>query len=76
MKDFTAEIRASMDVENFLNQAQLMLDLQASSLESIMDCMLHHVLDKDEPPAAFQEAKKLLFTHDSGIAHIFHCRPI
>jgi len=55
-----------MDVENFLNQAQLILDLQATSLEDIMDCMLHHLLDREECPAAFAEAKKLLFTQDSG----------
>ena len=76
MKDFSAEIRASLDVEIFLNQAQLILDLQANSLEAIMDCMLHHMLDKDEPPCAFQEAKKILFTHDSGISpYRMYCSP-
>ena len=39
MKDFGAEIRASMDVENFLSQAQLMLDLAENNLEEIMDHM-------------------------------------
>lgn len=67
MKDFAAEVRASVDVENFLSQAQLLLDLQESSLEHIMDCLLHHLLDQAEHPSAFAEAKKLLFTHDSGM---------
>jgi len=28
--------------------------------------MLHNLLDSDEPPAAFVEARKVLFTHRSG----------
>lgn len=66
MKDFTAEIRASVDVENFLNQTRLLLDLHESSLELIMDSLLHHLLDQVEHPSAFNEAKKLLYTHDNG----------
>lgn len=66
MKDFAAEIRAHLDVEHFLSQAQLMLDVQETNMEDIMDCMLHHLLDNEEAPAAFVEAKKVLFTHDSG----------
>lgn len=66
MKDFTAEIRASVDVENFLSQTRLLLDLHESSLELIMDSLLHHLLDQVEHPSAFDEAKKLLYTHDNG----------
>lgn len=66
MKDFAAEIRAHLDVEHFLSQAQLMLDVQETNMEDIMDCMLHHLLDNEEAPAAFVEAKKVLFTHDSA----------
>jgi len=66
MKDFSAEIRAHLDVEHFLSQAQLMLDLPETNAEQILDRMLHHLLDSEETPAAFQEASKVLFTHKSG----------
>ncbi|KAF8790136.1 hypothetical protein HNY73_005203 [Argiope bruennichi] len=41
MKDFAAEVRASMDVDQFLNQAVLLLDVQDTSVEGIIDKMLH-----------------------------------
>ncbi|GBL91866.1 hypothetical protein AVEN_172783-1 [Araneus ventricosus] len=43
MKDFAAEVRASMDVDQFLNQAVLLLDVQDTSVEGIIDKMLHKV---------------------------------
>jgi len=66
MKDFAAEIRAHLDVEHFLSQAQLMLDLPETNMEQILERMLHNLLDNDEPPAAFVEASKAIFTHRSG----------
>ena len=66
MKDFAAEIRAHLDVEHFLSQAQLMLDMPETNMEEIFDRMLRHLLEKEETPAAFQEAAKVLFTHKSG----------
>jgi len=48
MKDFAAEIRAHLDVEQFLSQAQLMLDVHETNVESVMDAMLHHLLDSDD----------------------------
>lgn len=66
MKDFAGEIRASMDVENFLNQARLILDLHESNMESILDNILQHLMEKkDEPPSVVEEARKALFTHDN-----------
>ena len=35
-------------------------------MESIMERMLQHLLAKEEPPAALEEARKAIFTHDSG----------
>ena len=67
MKDFAAEIRAHLDVEHFLSQAQLMLDVQETNMEQILDAMLHHLLDKEETTIAFQEAMKVLFTDSSGL---------
>lgn len=43
MRDFGAEVRATMDVDQFLIQAVLLLDVQETSLEGIVDRMLHKV---------------------------------
>ncbi|GIY39480.1 uncharacterized protein CDAR_538771 [Caerostris darwini] len=43
MKDFAAEVRASMDVDQFLNQAVLLLDVPDTSVEGIIDKMLRKV---------------------------------
>lgn len=67
MKDFAAEIRAHLDVEHFLSQAQLLLDVQETNVDNILSTMLHHVLDNEEPHGvAFTDVKKVIFTHDSG----------
>lgn len=44
MKDFGAEVRASMDVDQFLQQAVLLLDVQETSLEGIVDRMIKKVI--------------------------------
>ncbi|KAG0413755.1 hypothetical protein HPB47_009088, partial [Ixodes persulcatus] len=64
MKDFGAEVRASMDVDQFLIQAVLLLDVQETSLEGIVDKMLQKVLDGREHLATMAEAKETLFTHE------------
>ena len=66
MKDFAAEIRASLDIENFLNQAVIVLDIDATSLNDIVETILHKLLDEDEPKCTLDEAKGALFTHDNG----------
>lgn len=43
MKDFSAEIRATMDVDHFLQHAELLLDINENSLEGIADRMLRKV---------------------------------
>ncbi|KAG9509236.1 hypothetical protein GZH46_02254, partial [Fragariocoptes setiger] len=40
LKDFNNEIRAFMDVESFLHQAILLLDLEVNSMHEVIDCML------------------------------------
>lgn len=45
MKDFGAEVRASMDVVQFLNQAVLFLDIHETSLDAIIDKILQKVRD-------------------------------
>lgn len=64
MRDFGAEVRASMDVDQFLIQAVLLLDVQETSLEGIVDKMLQKVLDGREQMATLAEAKESLFTHE------------
>lgn len=74
MKDFAAEVRASMDVENFMSEAKLMLDLNESNVEAILDKMVSFMLDnKEEPAIACEEVRKALFTHDSGIRKLCVC---
>ncbi|KAI1280565.1 Sodium bicarbonate transporter-like protein 11 [Halotydeus destructor] len=65
MKDFGAEIRASMDVDQFLQQAVLLLDITETSLEGIVDKISRKVLDGSEHFATLKEAKTVLFTHES-----------
>lgn len=43
LKDFSSEIRASMDVEQFVHQAELVLDLPEVSVAAIVDSMLVRV---------------------------------
>ena len=67
MKDFGAEIRASMDVEKYLNQAVLLLDVAETSMEDILTKMLQPIIDKNEEPnISVDECIKAIFTHDTG----------
>lgn len=43
LKDFSSEVRASMDVEQFVHQAELMLDMREISVEDIVEAMLERV---------------------------------
>lgn len=43
MKDFGAEVRAAMDVDQFLQQAVLCLDVNEKSIEDIVDRMVGKV---------------------------------
>jgi sodium borate transporter 11 len=47
MKDFGAEVRASMDVDQFLQQAVLLLDVNETSLEGIVDRIVKKVRNQD-----------------------------
>jgi hypothetical protein len=66
MKDFSAEIRATLDIAHFLNQAVLLLDVTETNLERVVELMLHKMLDTEEQQCTVSEAKSLLFTSDSG----------
>ena len=52
LKDFNAEVRAPMDVEQFAHQAELMLDLNEVSMEGIIEAMLTKVSSRPAPLSA------------------------
>lgn len=66
MKDFAAEVRGVLDVEHFLHQAVLLLDITETSLEGVVDIMLERMLAADESQCSPQEVKTALFTNDTG----------
>ncbi|KAF0304476.1 hypothetical protein FJT64_023704 [Amphibalanus amphitrite] len=65
IKDFRSEVRAAMDVSHFIKEAQLLLDVDETSVEGVLDRMLSALLDQ-EPLATIEEAKATLFVKDSG----------
>ena len=67
MKDFSAEVRANLDVGNFVHKATLLMDVLENSLESVIDLMLEEMLaDNERMETITKDAKCALFTHDSG----------
>ncbi|CAG7725194.1 unnamed protein product [Allacma fusca] len=66
MKDFGSEVRATLDVAHFLNQAVLLLDINENSLEGVVDAMLIRLFRMaEEPQCTIPEVKSSLFAHDS-----------
>ncbi|XP_067678209.1 solute carrier family 4 member 11-like isoform X1 [Haliotis asinina] len=68
VKDFSAEVRASLDVESYLKDATLMLDLHETGMQEIVNTMLNRVIkNQDNPEFDIAEAKASLYTADSGL---------
>lgn len=66
-KNFSGEIRASKDVEIFLERPTLLLDLQETSLQGIIDAMLQKMITgADAKYISFDQARMAFFTKDSG----------
>ncbi|XP_077981270.1 solute carrier family 4 member 11-like [Glandiceps talaboti] len=66
MKDFHSEVRATLDIEHYLSQAVLLLDVAENLLEDVINHLLNKTLTfLDEPQSIISEAKSSLFTHDS-----------
>ncbi|KAL1478541.1 hypothetical protein MTO96_016226 [Rhipicephalus appendiculatus] len=61
MKDFSNEVRASLDVRNFLKDATVLLDVQETTLEDVVDTVLKKVLESGEPGTNVSETKQSLF---------------
>ena len=68
MTDFASEVRAGVDLENFLAaETSLVLDAPATTLETVVECLLRRTLHAHEMfTAAFHDAKKSLFIQDSS----------
>lgn len=65
-KNFSGEIRASKDVEIFLERPTLLLDLQETSLQGIIDAMLQKMITgADAKYISFDQARMAFFTKDS-----------
>ncbi|XP_022783031.1 sodium bicarbonate transporter-like protein 11 [Stylophora pistillata] len=65
-KNFCAEIRAAKDVETFLERPILLLGLQETSLQGIIDAMLKKLITViGGEDIDFEEARLAFFTHDS-----------
>ena len=75
MKDFSAEVRATLDIEKFLKEAVLLLDMSGSCLEEIIDVMLVTVLSNEVTDAKVsletlvEESKKTLFIQSSYLTY-------
>ncbi|KAL5012177.1 hypothetical protein ScPMuIL_010728 [Solemya velum] len=64
LKDFSNEVRASKDVQRFLDNTVLLLDLNKSGMDEIINEILHKMLDSTESQISFDQSRTALFTHD------------
>ncbi|KAK6173066.1 hypothetical protein SNE40_016597 [Patella caerulea] len=64
LKDFSNEIRAAMDVKKFLKNTVLLLNLDKSNMDEIIDDMVKKMLQGAENTNSIDQAKSALFTHD------------
>jgi sodium borate transporter 11 len=62
-KDFSAEVRASLDVRRFLDRTYLLLHLNQNNPDIIIESLLHKMLE-DSEPGIVEEAMSSIFTHD------------
>lgn len=61
LKDFGAEVRPAVDITQFLQQSVLLLDVTENSPSDLVDLLLSRMV-----PSVAEEAKMILFTHDTG----------
>ncbi|XP_070382428.1 solute carrier family 4 member 11-like isoform X1 [Dermacentor albipictus] len=64
MKDFSNEVRASMDVHRFLQDATVILDVQETTLEDVVNTVLKNVLGNGEQATTVSEAKQAIFVSE------------
>ncbi|XP_041360225.1 sodium bicarbonate transporter-like protein 11 isoform X2 [Gigantopelta aegis] len=67
VKDFASEVRAYRDVEKYLKEAVLCLDLYESGVRETIGGMLKHLLKtQQQPDFTIEDAKEAIFTRESG----------
>lgn len=74
MKDFGAEIRAYRDVENFLDRTLLILNLDKTSLQDILETMLQKIKDDkvDGEKFCVDTAVDATYCHQTGKVKSLH----
>ena len=71
LKNFSAEVRATSDIRNFLDNTYLVLDLQESDPEAMVDVLLRKMLSDVSESGIVDEAMSALFTHGKSWYLIF-----
>ncbi|XP_055956150.1 solute carrier family 4 member 11 isoform X2 [Patella vulgata] len=67
VKDFYTEVRALRDVQSYMENAVLLLNVHAASLQDIIEQMLDKVLGSvKRPKFTIETAKDAIFTSNSG----------
>ncbi|TPP55865.1 Anion:Bicarbonate TranSporter family member, partial [Fasciola gigantica] len=72
LKDFSAEIRASLDIETFIKEATFLLSLNGSDIDEILESMLTAVLSTPTRAGTphLQGTGGTITANDGGIAEI------
>lgn len=72
MKDFSAEIRASLDIETFIKEATFLLSLNGSDIDEILELMLTAVLSGPTRASTphLSGPGGTITTNDAGIGQI------
>uniref|UniRef100_A0A1I8FJ98 Dynein light chain n=1 Tax=Macrostomum lignano TaxID=282301 RepID=A0A1I8FJ98_9PLAT len=78
LKDFSSEIRANMDIQRFLKEATLLLDVEGANVECIIEQMLRSIFRADHEShhsaAAAAEVAMARLSRRSGWRHRLQTR--
>ena len=66
-KNFYHEVRAEKDVERFVNNPTILLDLHQSTPLGIVDAMLTKLMENEHIDCDLSEARAHFFRKDSGM---------
>ena len=64
-KDFGAEVRGSLDIVNYLDEVNILLDLSFSNVDTIIEYMLQQML-QGELSSNIEEVKDVFFMEDGN----------
>lgn len=81
LKDFSSEVRANLDIDKFVKEAVVLLDAEGSTLEDIIEGMLHRIFSHPDASeetkdieALSNEAKRALFMQASCLSYTCECQ--